>query len=252
MHDDRFAIILLWLLGFEVPLDKVRSAIISTRGLFVSFAHFRSEMLKQLGASYSRDDEADWISQLAVQLADGRPDRAEDLEGIFHLFIGSRPNFNIICRMIQRSTKEQSVRAPSKKEILSMLTFLRKNIPLHSVIDSASAKSDNEWLVARQEWLRILCSLRRLSSVLDLNQKEFRLEGYQLIILFGPLVFLTLLFLQDPQKKHWIIIFDKATRDLKSTLQNNPKLSDPIKAFFLRRAKHLAHQDKLRRLKLRT
>lgn len=129
---------LWWVRGFEVFLDKVRTAITLTREAF------HRDVLEQLGASSSHDDEARWLSHVAVKCADEQPDRSEDLEGLFHLFVDNRPDPEIIDDWIRRSTEGQSMRLLSKRKITFVLNFLREGIPLHSVIDTASAKSDND------------------------------------------------------------------------------------------------------------
>jgi hypothetical protein len=44
------------------------------------------------------------------------PDRAEDLEGLFHLFFGNRPDPGIIDALIRRSAEGQSMRHPSNRK----------------------------------------------------------------------------------------------------------------------------------------
>lgn len=239
-HDARFPMILLWLLGFDVPVAPVKRAMLSTREFFDSLAVMREEMNEQLGPSSSRDDQADWLSGYAVRLAGTHTILADDMEALFHLFLADHPDLEVIESMIDRAAADQSMQPLPRNLIKKAMHFLRYDLPLNTMMEQAYATSDSDWLRARREWLQLLRAARRLSQSLTLNQTTFRLVGYQLVIIVGPLVFFTLLLLKNPNKRHWLATIDKITRDVQGISRESPELWAPIRAFILKRVRYAA------------
>lgn len=238
-HDARFPVILLWLLGFDLPLTTVKMAMLSTRALFNSFAATRNEMIEHLGLSSSRDAQADWLSRYAVKMT-GTAAMADDMEALFHLFIADYPDLGVIDSMIDRAAADQSMQRPLRKTAKQAMNFLRHDFPLNTLISQAYAKSDSDWARARREWLQLLRSARRLSESLTLNQAAFRLVGYQFVVIVGPLVFLTLLIWQNPKKRHWLATIDKITRDFQDVSREEPALFSLLRSFILKRVYYAA------------
>lgn len=252
-HRESFAVMLLWFNGFDVPMAKVRHAILSIRELFVYFAAMRDDMMAHVGASAPGDDQADWVSHQAVQIAGGDHEAADDMEAMFHLLVIDRPDANIIGSMIRRAVAEQSVsgRLPTRKDINGILRFVRQGIPVHTLLTTAAEKTDDEWLRARGQWLHVLRAARRLSGSMGLDRADFRPVGYQVTIGMAPVIFLALLLWDDPRKRRWLAILHQTSRQFKAWVGEEPEDADLIRAFILRRVEHMAATSKLGRLKPR-
>ncbi|MDA8204552.1 MAG: hypothetical protein M0Z36_00650 [Thermaerobacter sp.] len=234
-------------------MAKVRHAILSTRELFVSFAAMREDMMAHVGASGPGDDQADWVSHQAVQIAGGDHEAADDMEAMFHLLVIDRPDASIIASMIRRAVAEQPVsgRLPTRKDINGILKFARQRIPVHTLLATAAGKTDDEWLRARSQWLHVLRAARRLSGSLGIDRADFRAVGYQVTIGMAPLIFLVLLLWDDPRKRRWLMILHQASRQFKAWVDEEPEDADLIRAFILRRVEHMAATSKLGRRKPR-
>ncbi|PSR21997.1 MAG: hypothetical protein C7B43_20990, partial [Sulfobacillus benefaciens] len=142
--------------------------------------------------------------------------------------------------MIDRAAADQSMQRPPRNKIKKAMQFLRYDFPLNTMMSQAYATSDSDWTRARREWLQLLRAARRLSQSLTLNQAAFRLVGYQLVIVVGPLAFLMLLVSQNPKKRHWLAIIDKTTRDIQEASREQPEIWAPLRAFILKRVRYAA------------
>ncbi|WP_139061710.1 hypothetical protein [Sulfobacillus thermosulfidooxidans] len=249
-HSEAFAVMVLWFYGFDLPLSKVQNAILSTRELFIALAVLRETMVTDIGKSASAEDQADWVSRLAVKMAP-RHQEADKLEAFFHIFVIDRPDVNIVYD-ISRSIMEQEARGryPTRKEIRRFLDFFRKDIPINLLLDQAAAKSEDEWLKARDQWIHILHLLRRVSRKLELNRADFRLVGYQFTLMIAPLIFLVLLVGNNPQKRKWLASIHKILRTFDTLFREESDDVNVIRASILRRVEYEATIP-LRRLKLR-
>ena len=250
-HNESFAVMLLWFNGLDVPMMKVRTAILSTREMFISFAAMRQDMISQIGASASRDDQADWVSHRAMQIAGGNHELADDLEAMFHLLVTDRPDANIITSMIRRAVAEHPLagRLPTRKDINGVLNFFRQDIAIQKLVDNATEKPDDDWLRARRQWIHVLRTTRRFSESLGLNREDFRTMGYQAMIVIAPFIFLALLLWDDPRKRRWLAILNHSSLQFKKWAESEPDNADLIRAFILRRSEHMAVTSKLGRIK---
>ncbi len=136
----------------------------------------RQDMISQIGASASRDEQADWVSHRAMQIAGGNHELADDLEAMFHLLVTDRPDANIITGMIRRAVSEHPLagRLPTRKDINGVLNFFRQDIAIHKLVDNATEKPVDDWLRARRQWIHVLRTTRRFSESLGLNREDFR------------------------------------------------------------------------------
>lgn len=126
-----------------------------------------------------------------TNLTGGAISDAEEVELLLNMVLNPRfkPGKEVLTRLAKRTGQQEF----NPRDALPLLRFLHNKLGLSTLWDRIIAASDADWSRAHDLWLQGYRLLQRLSEAAGISRPEWRLAGYRLMYLLGPLGYVVIL-----------------------------------------------------------